>query len=139
MARDASDAAETRVLPRALAGSTVMQIVHSLRAETDARATLDVARALVLAGARAIVAGESGPLVAELKSFGGEWVPFASATLNPIKLRRNAEALGAFLAAQRVDIVHAKTVGAAWSAQAAASHNAVRLAVDLPELPRMRM
>ena len=87
MAIRAADAAEARVLPRTVAGATVLQIVPSLQDQAAIRATVDVARTLVQAGARAIVAGEDGPLVEELKSFGGEWLPFVSATFNPISCR----------------------------------------------------
>jgi glycosyltransferase involved in cell wall biosynthesis len=94
---------------------------------------------LVHVGARAIVAGERGELVDELKSFGGEWLPFASATFNPAKLRANAAALDRFVAAERVDIVHAKCAGAAWSALVATDRNSICLITDLPDLPRARM
>src|SRR5947207_2389130 len=103
MAISAADAANARVLPRTLAGATVMQIVPALHDELAVRETIGVAHALVHAGARAIVAGEPGALVDQLKSFGGEWLPFANATFNPARLRRNATALDRFVAAERVD------------------------------------
>src|SRR5690606_14872922 len=96
-------------------------------------------RALVHAGARVIVAAAPGPLEDDLKSFGGEWLPFTSVTVNPFKLRRNADRLEAFLTEERVDIVHAKTAGAAWSALMATDRGSVRLVTDLPDLPRQRM
>jgi glycosyltransferase involved in cell wall biosynthesis len=134
-----ADSSEQRVLPRTLAGATVLQIVTALRDSSQARTTIGAARALVQVGARAIVAGERGELVDELKSFGGEWLPFASATVNPTKLRANADALDKFLAAERVDIVHAKNAGAAWSALIATDLNGAHLITDLPDLPGARM
>jgi glycosyltransferase involved in cell wall biosynthesis len=139
MAIAADDTAAPRVLPRTLAGATVLQIVPALRDTPQVRATVGVARALVHVGARAIVAGEPGELVDELKSFGGEWLPFPNATFNPSKLRANAEALDKFVAAEGVHIVHAKNAGAAWSALLAADRNGIRLVTDLPDLPRTRM
>ena len=139
MAISAADVEEARILPRALAGATVLQIIASLRDNSEARTAVNIARALVHAGARAIVAAADGPLVGDLKSFGGEWLPFASATVNPLKLRRNADRLEAFLAEARVDIVHAKNAGAAWSALVATDRGAVRLVTDLPDLPHQRM
>jgi glycosyltransferase involved in cell wall biosynthesis len=139
MAVSVADAAEARVLPRTLAGATVLQLVPALRDTPQVCATIGIARALVQAGARAIVAGEHGALVDELRSFGGEWLPFASATFNPAKLRRNAEALEKFVAAERVDIVHAKSAGATWSALAAIDRSAACLITDLPGLPPTRM
>ena len=69
MAISAADAEGARVLPRTLAGATVMQIVPALADEPMVRETLGIAHALVHAGTRAIVAGEPGALVDHLKSF----------------------------------------------------------------------
>lgn len=139
MAISAAEVESARVLPRALAGATVLQIISSLRDNSEARTATSIARALVRAGARAIVAAGDGPLVDELKSFGGEWMPFASVTVNPLQLRRNADRLEALLTEARVDIVHAKNAGAAWSALMATDRSAVRLVTDLPDLPHQRM
>ncbi len=139
MTIDAADAADARALPRTLAGATILQIVPALRDSSQVRTTISAARALVHVGARAIVAGERGELVDELKSFGGEWLPFASTTFSPTKLKANAEALDKFVAAEGVHIVHAKTAGSAWSALIATDRNAVCLITDLPDLPRARM
>lgn len=139
MAISAADVEKARVLPRALAGATVLQIVTSLRESSEARTAVNIARALVHAGARAIVAASEGPLAAELATFGGEWMPLSSATFNPIKLRRNADRLESFLHDARVDIVHAKNPGAAWSALVATDRGAVRLVTDLPDLPHQQL
>ena len=134
-----AEVASARVLPRALAGATVLQIISSLRDNSEARTATSIARALVHAGSRAIIAGGDGPLVSELTSFGGEWMPFASVTVNPLRLRRNADRLEALLNEARVDIVHAKNAGAAWSALMAIDPSAVRLVTDLPDLTHQRM
>jgi glycosyltransferase involved in cell wall biosynthesis len=134
-----ADSSEQRVLPRTLGGATVLQIVTALHDAPQARTTVSAARALVQVGARAIVAGERGELVEELQGFGGEWLPLASATVNPARLRANAETLDKFLAAERVDIVHAKNAGAAWSAAVAAKRNGAHLITELPDLPPRRM
>ena len=139
MAISAAEIEGARVLPRALAGATVLQIITELRDNTEARTAVSIARALVHAGARAIVAAGEGPLADDLKSFGGEWMPFASATINPLKLRRNADRLETLLTNERVDIVHAKNAGAARSALVATSRSMVRLVTDLPDLPHQRM
>ena len=139
MAISAADVAAGRVLPRTLAGATVLQIVASLRDNPSTRATLEIAHALVRAGARAIVAGEHGSLVRELQSFGGEWLPLPNATINPIKRRRNAAALEKYIGAERVDVVHAKNAGAAWSAKPATERNKVWLVTELPDLAHGRM
>ena len=135
----AADTAEQRLLPRTLAGATVLQIVPALHDAPQVRTTISTAHALVQVGARVIVAGERGELVDELKSFGGEWLPFANATMNLTKLRANAETLDKFIATEGVAIVHAKSAGAAWSASIATKRNGIHLVTDLPDLPQRRM
>jgi glycosyltransferase involved in cell wall biosynthesis len=126
---------DTHAPPRTLAGATILQIVPALREEPAARAALTVAAALLQSGARALVAAEDGPLASELKAFGGEWVPLVNATANPLKLRRSAHTLEKLIAAERVDIVHAQSVGAAWIASMAAAQVAVWLVTTLPDVP----
>jgi glycosyltransferase involved in cell wall biosynthesis len=126
---------DTHVSPRTLAGASILQIVPALREGAVARTAVSVAYALLQAGARALIAADDGPLVAELKSFGGEWVPLVNDTINPFKLRRNARTLEHLIAAERVDIVHAQGIGGAWSANMAASRIAVWLVTTLPDVP----
>ncbi len=121
--------------PRTLAGATILQIVPALREDPIARSAVNVAYALLQSGARALVAADDGPLVAELKAFGGEWVPLVNATINPFVLRRNARLLEQLIAAERIDIVHAQSIGGAWSANWAASQIAVWLVTTLPDVP----
>ncbi len=139
MAISAADVEKARVLPRALAGATVLQVITSMHDTLEARTAVGIARALVHAGARAIIAGADGPLTGELASFGGEWTPLASATINPLRLRRNADRLEEIISEAPVDIVHAKNAGAAWSALVATDRGAVRLVTDLPDLPHQKM
>jgi glycosyltransferase involved in cell wall biosynthesis len=124
---------------RPLAGATVLQIVPALRGNDRVRSALAAARALVQTGARAIVAGEAGELLDELRSFGGEWLPLATETINPGRLRSNADTLVRFVAAEHVDILHARNAGAAWSARTAANRSGIRLVTDLPDFPATRL
>jgi glycosyltransferase involved in cell wall biosynthesis len=126
---------DTRVPRRTLAGATILQIVPALREEPFARAAVTVAHSLLQAGARALIAGADGPLVAELRAFGGDWIAFKDTTLNPFRLRQNARALEGLIAAERVDILHAHSAGSAWSARAAAGRIAVWLVTSLPDAP----
>ena len=82
-----------------------------------------------------MIAADDGPLVAELKAFGGEWVPLRNATVNPFRLRKNARILEDLIAHERIDIVHAQSIGGAWSAQMAAAQIAVWLVTTLPDVP----
>ena len=124
---------------RTLAGSTVLQIVPSLRPSPASRVAINVAHALVRAGGRAIVAGEDGALINELKSFGGEWLSYADTTFNPLKLRKNVELLANLLAREPIDIVHARSAGAAWSALPAAERSRVKLITELFDIPYAHM
>jgi len=105
-----------RATPRTLPGATVLQIVPSLGDHPAARRAADIAFALLRSGARAIVAGGDGPLVAELQGFGAEWVRLECETTNPLRLRANARRLEEFIAAERVDLIHAWGSGASRSA-----------------------
>jgi glycosyltransferase involved in cell wall biosynthesis len=115
---------------RSLPGSTVLQIVPALGDEHAAWAALEVALALLRSGARAIVAGGDGPLVAKLQGLGGEWIHMDATTANPLRVRANARAIGELAAAERVDIVHARSPSATLSAAAARPRSAAWLVVS---------
>jgi glycosyltransferase involved in cell wall biosynthesis len=110
--------AERAALP--LAGRTVLQIVPELQAGGAERTTVDIAEALALAGARALVATEGGRLVAELQAKGGVWLPFPAAEKNPLKMIGNIRKLSRLCAAENVDLIHARSRAPAWVALAAA-------------------
>ena len=126
---------ETNEAGPTLANATILQIVPALREGPVARTALNVAHALLQWGARAMIAGEEGPLADELKAFGGEWIPLANDTINPFKLRRSARTLEELISGERVDIVHAQSAGGAWCAHMAASQIAVWLVTTLPDVP----
>jgi glycosyltransferase involved in cell wall biosynthesis len=125
----------TRVPRRTLAGATILQIVPALNEEPSCRAAVNVAFALLQAGARALIAASDGPLAGDLRAFGGEWVDLHNATASPFRLRKNARILESLIAAERIDIMHAHSAGGAWSARVAASRIAVWLVTTLPDAP----
>jgi hypothetical protein len=125
--------APMRTQSRTLAGATILQLVLALRDDPAGNATVDIAQTLVQAGARAIVAGDSGPLVGALRAFGGEWVPMATDIRNPLKLRSNARIFREMIQAERIDIVHPQSAGAAWSAILAADRMPVWLVTSFPD------
>ncbi|HLH93854.1 MAG TPA: glycosyltransferase [Xanthobacteraceae bacterium] len=125
----------SRIPRRTLAGATILQIVSALVEEPNARAAVNVAFALLQAGARALVAAKAGPLVNELRSFGADWVELRNETVNPFRLHKNAGVLESLIGAERIDIVHAQSAGGAWSARVAASRIAVWLVTTLPDAP----
>src|SRR5258705_4530953 len=126
---------EPRHPPPALTGATILQMVPALREEPNARAAVNVAQVLLQSGARALVAGREGPLVADLKARGGEWVSFASDAVNPFTRRRNFRLLEHLIGSERIDIIHAQCLGGAATAWQAAQSVAVWLVTTLPDAP----
>src|SRR5664279_555126 len=118
---------------RSLAGATVLQLVPALRDDPAGHAAVDIALTLLQSGARAIIAGEGGPLVGELRAFGGEWLPMAVDTLNPLRIRTNAGKLANLISSERIDIVHAQCAAAAWSAISAKDRLPVFLVTSFPD------
>jgi glycosyltransferase involved in cell wall biosynthesis len=125
--------AASSTAPRSLAGATILQIVPSLRDDPAGHAAIDIALTLLQSGARAIVAGDGGPLVGELRAFGGDWLPMSNDTFNPLRLRHNANQLRQMITAERIDIVHAQSAGAAWSAISATDKMPVWLVTSFPD------
>jgi len=99
-----------------LAGRTILQIIPRLDAGGAERTTIDVAAALVRAGARALVASEGGRLASELQAVGGLLTPFPAATKNPLAMALNMRRLARLVVEERVDLVHARSRAPAWVA-----------------------
>jgi glycosyltransferase involved in cell wall biosynthesis len=99
-----------------LAGRTILQIVPPAGAGGDERATLAVTAALAEAGARALVATDAGELASELQAIGGLHIRFPAATKNPLAMTLNMARLQRIIASERVDLVHARSRWAAWTA-----------------------
>ena len=103
-----------------LEGRTVLQIIPSLDAGGAERTAVDIAGALVEAGARALVASAGGRLVSELQARGAIWVPFPARTKNPLAMAWNVARLRRVIAQERPALVHARSRAPAWSALGAA-------------------
>jgi glycosyltransferase involved in cell wall biosynthesis len=99
-----------------LAGRTILQIIPRLDAGGAERTTIDVAAALVRAGARALVASEGGRLASELQAVGGLLAPFPAATKNPFAMALNVPRLARLIAEEGIDLVHARSRAPAWVA-----------------------
>lgn len=119
--------------PRSLTGATILQLVPALRDDPASHAAIDIALTLLQSGARAIIAGEGGPLVGELLAFGGEWLPMANDTINPLRIRANTGKLAHLIASERIDIIHAQSPAAAWSAIRATKRMPVFLVTSFPD------
>jgi glycosyltransferase involved in cell wall biosynthesis len=99
-----------------LAGRTILQIIPRLDAGGAERTTVDIAAALVRAGARALVASEGGRLASELQAAGGVLTQFPAATKNPLAMALNVRRLERLIVEERVDLVHARSRAPAWVA-----------------------
>ncbi len=117
----------------ALAGTTILQLVPAMRDDPVGQAAMDIAHTLLQSGARALVAGDDGPLVDELRSIGGEWLPMPNDTANPLRIRSVASKLSHLISSERIDIIHAQSAGAAWSALAATHRQPVFLVTSFPD------
>lgn len=99
---------------------TILQIVPELETGGVERTAVDVARACVARGWRALVASQGGRLVAELEAAGGEHITLPLASKNPLTIRANARALQDVIRKQNVSLIHARSRAPAWSALMAA-------------------
>ncbi len=99
-----------------LAGRTIVQIAPPDAASGDQRATLAVAEALIEAGARALIVSDPGEIASEAQAIGALHVPFPASTNNPLAMVFNVRRLARILAAERVDLVHARSRASAWVA-----------------------
>ena len=75
--------------------------------EPAARSAVNIAHVLLRAGARALVAAEGGPLVNELTTAGGEWIPMVERQRQSVAAAAQRARARAADRAERVDIVHA--------------------------------
>lgn len=99
---------------------TVLQVIPRMQAGGAELGCLQVARALVQSGHRAIVASQGGQLVEQLTQCGAEHITLPMAAKNPLKLWANAATLTKLIRDRQVDLVHARSRAPAWSALMAA-------------------
>ena len=85
------------------------------------RSTIDVAGALVAAGARSLVASAGGAQLRELERAGVTHIELPLKSKSPLTMRGNLDRLLQIIDQEGVDIVHARSRAPAWSALAAAN------------------
>ncbi len=95
---------------------TILQIIPRLDAGGAEQTTIDIARAIIAAGGRAIVATEGGRLLPALAKNGVEWIPFPAASKNPYRMIMNASRLQRLCRDKGIDVIHARSRAPAWSA-----------------------
>jgi len=104
---------------------TVLIVAPSLDVGAADAGAVELTRVLAAAGHRAIVASRAGRLVADVTAAGGEFVPLDLASVNPIKMLRNAAVLIRLARERKCHAIHALGRAAAWSAWLAARLNRI--------------
>jgi glycosyltransferase involved in cell wall biosynthesis len=94
----------------------VLQVLPSLVTGGVERGTIEMTRAIAEAGGTALVTSAGGRLVTAIERSGGRHITLPLTRKNPYALARNADLLSTIIRAERVQIVHARSRGPAWSA-----------------------
>ncbi|RAK58188.1 glycosyl transferase [Phenylobacterium deserti] len=93
-----------------------MQVVPELETGGAEQTTLDVARAVIAAGGKALVASRGGRMAARLENDGGQLIALPMQTKNPLRMVGNAARLAQLIRREKVSIVHARSRAPAFSA-----------------------
>ncbi len=99
---------------------TILQIIPKLETGGAERTVVEVSAAIVAAGGRALVAAEDGRMAADVRAAGAEIFALPMAAKNPAVILANARRLVHLIAAEHVDLLHARSRAPAWSALLAA-------------------
>ena len=95
---------------------TLLQVVPELETGGAEQTTLDISRAVVAAGGRALVASRGGRLAARLQADGGQLYAMPADSKNPLTMLANAVRLARLIRRERVSLVHARSRAPAFSA-----------------------
>ena len=99
---------------------TLLQVVPELETGGAEQTTIDVARAVVQAGGRALVASRGGRMEAALVAAGGELVRLPMQSKNPLVMLQTARGLRRVVRERKVSLVHVRSRAPAFPAQWAA-------------------
>ncbi len=103
-----------------LRGTSILQVLPALDEGGVERGTVEMARAIVGAGGRAVVASAGGRLVPALERAGGLHRTLPLMTKDPVDILLNAGRLRRLIRTGGVGLVHARSRAPAWSALLAA-------------------
>jgi len=117
------------------AGPTILQVLPALVSGGVERGTVDMARALVQAGWRALVVSRGGPMVHELERVGARHIALPVHSKNPLLWRAAYDALVDVIHRERVDLVHARSRIPAWLGWRAAARNRVPFVTTFHQRP----
>ncbi len=99
---------------------TVLQVIPALDAGGAERTTIEMTRAIVEAGGRALVATSGGRLCGEVERVGGRVFVLPVAAKDPLTIFLNRGRLATIIGEERAAIIHARSRAPAWSALMAA-------------------
>ena len=99
---------------------TVLQIIPALNEGGAERTTVEIARAIAIAGGRALVATSGGRLSGEIERAGGRIIEMPVHSKNPLTIISNRGRLMRIINDETVDILHVRSRAPAWSALLAA-------------------
>jgi glycosyltransferase involved in cell wall biosynthesis len=125
-----------RLTPRG--APTILQVLPALVSGGVERGTIDVARAQVEAGWRALVVSNGGPMVHELERIGATHITMPVHSKNPLIWRANFDRMVDLIWRECVDLVHARSRIPAWIAFRAARRNRVPFVTTFHQRPAAR-
>lgn len=114
---------------------TVLQVLPALVSGGVERGTVDVARAVVEAGWRALVVSRGGPMVRDLERVGATHFALPVHSKNPLTWRSTYDRLVNLIWREGVDLVHARSRMPAWLAWRAAVRNRVPFVTTFHQRP----
>ena len=120
MTTNARNARFVKTHSRDGAGPVVVQVLPALVRGGVERGTIEMAKAIIDAGGRAVVISEGGPLVRHLDRMGATHHTLAVARKNPLTWGATRRKLRRALQAEGADIVHVRSRVPAWIAVPAA-------------------
>ncbi len=95
---------------------TLLQVVPELETGGAEQTTIDVARAVIEAGGKALVATRGGRMTARLEADGGRLAQMPVQSKNPLVMLGNAARLVDLIRAENVSLIHARSRAPAFSA-----------------------
>jgi len=109
-----------------MTGRTILQLIPSMQSGGAERGTIEIATGIIEAGGRALVASApGGRMIAELEATGAKHIPLEVGKKSPFAVRANAKAVAAICAAEKVDLIHARSRVPAWVAHRAAQKTGI--------------
>jgi glycosyltransferase involved in cell wall biosynthesis len=101
-------------------GKTILQVVPELDVGGAEITTLEMSRAIIAAGGRALVVSQGGALEADIKAAGGEVFHMPVKSKNPFIVWCNGARLAAFIKGEGIDLIHTRSRAPGWSGLRAA-------------------